>query len=90
MNTNEMTTSELEDHFSEVAGWIDDVIFFNHKDRLWYYWDWTYYPNGPFNSEHEARIDLVLYCWLYLNWEENKYGCLPKYDRHIEIALDLL
>ena len=32
-----------------------------YRDK-WCYDDESYSLNGPFDSEHEARLDLVLYC----------------------------
>ena len=31
-------------------------------NNQWWFWDETYAPYGPYESEHEARVELALYC----------------------------
>lgn len=39
----------------------DDCVVRDTVGR-WWFWDETYDYHGPYETEHEAQIDLALYC----------------------------
>lgn len=59
----------------------NDSVYQLKDDGKWYYWDEAYLENGPFDTEHEARIDLVMYCWHCL--ENRQWGILDEKYRRI-------
>lgn len=77
----------LENEFTDIAGYIDDVVFLNRKNNKWYFWDETYFPLGPYENEHEARVGLVLYCWMCL--DNREFGQIPKWSNHWKIQKEL-
>jgi len=68
--------TEVEE-ISQCISWPDDPIFFDLRSRRWYWYDESYLPEGPYDSEHDARIDCMLYCWCCL---ENRTFGVPPHD----------
>lgn len=59
--------------------WLqDDCVGYDSFSKGWYFYDESYDTHGPYTTEHEARIDLAIYCHFNLecgiNWEWSQHA----------------
>jgi hypothetical protein len=50
-----------------IKWYPQDCVGQDEDTKKWYYYDETESLNGPFDTEHDARIDLELYVFFCLD-----------------------